>query len=273
MRILVTGSDGFISKNLIPKLSGEIIEFTKKHNIDDVNITPDIVIHTAAEMYDICNMYKSNIYLTYKLLEKSVQWKVKKFIYIGSSSEYGRVKTPINEQMKINPCTIYEATKGCATLLTQSFSRYFNLPALIIRPFTLYGPYEKSCKFLPTIFKNIYKKEIVKLVEEPVHDWVYIDDFIDSIIKLLDIGQYNGDIVNIGTGKQYSNLELIKILETILDIEIKYKKIDNMRSYDSNNWVCDITYAKEKYKIETKTDIKTGLTRYSKWIKQNINNI
>jgi len=148
--IYITGINGFIGRNLK--------EFYEDHNIygllkkyepeyvksNIINFSPDYIIHCAAEIYDEDKMFESNILLTKAILDACREVKnLKKLIIIGSSSEYGRKTYPISEECNLDPTTIYEATKGAASLLAQGYSKTYDIPITIIRPFTIVGRYEK----------------------------------------------------------------------------------------------------------------------------------
>jgi nucleoside-diphosphate-sugar epimerase len=269
MRCLLTGSKGFLARNISQRISGryDIIEFNKPMHLEDVGAT-DIIIHCAAEIYDEKNMFETNVVLTHALLQKALKENCKKFIYIGTSSEYGRIPYEICEAEPIDPTNLYEATKGCGTLLTQAFSREYGLPGIIVRPFTIYGPYENERKFIPTIYKAHLKKTPIQLVAKPVHDWTWIDDFVDGIERLLEINYFPGDIVNFGTGIQTPNSTVFLTVMSLLKDVIPFTAVESLRSYDSTSWKCDNTYAKKQYEITFKTTLATGLEKYVEWMKK-----
>ena len=269
MICLLTGAKGFLAQNISKKISDKynIIEFKKPMQPEDIGCV-DIIIHCAAEIYDEKNMFESNVLLTHALLQKALKDNCKKFIYIGTSSEYGRARRGTTETDRINPTTLYEATKGRGTLLTQAFSRQYGLPGIIVRPYTVYGPYEKEQKLIPTIFNAYLKKIPFNFVKNPVHDWVYIDEVVSGIEKLLEIDYIPGDIVNFGTGIQTTNLNILRIIEKILGEAIPFTEIETFRSYDSNYWKCDNRYAKAQYGICFDTDLQTGLEKYEAWMKE-----
>jgi nucleoside-diphosphate-sugar epimerase len=269
MKCLITGAKGFLGRNISQRISGqyEVIEFHKPMCLDDVGVA-DIIIHCAAEIYDEKKMFESNVVLTHSLLQKALKENCKKFIYIGTSSEYGRMLGEMNEEDRINPTTLYEATKGCGTLLTQAFARQYGLPTIIVRPFSIYGPYENERKLIPTAYKAYIKKIPLSLVKTPVHDWTWIDDFTAGIEQLLTHRILPGDIVNFGTGIQTSNLTVIHMLEEFLNDKISYKELGTMCTYDSESWKCDNRYAKAMYEINFNTTLQAGLEKYVKWMKK-----
>jgi nucleoside-diphosphate-sugar epimerase len=262
-KILITGR-GFVSQNLQRKLYGhEIFVYTREDSPADIlDFQPQIIFHTAADLYDIERMFDSNVKLTYDLLEITKDLNYQSFVYIGSSSEYGRVDGPMNETMPISPRTMYEATKGCGSLLCQAYAKIYNKPIIIARPFSLYGRYDVERKLIPTLYRCFSQNTKARLVEESVHDWIYIDDFIRGIIAIA-FAPKGADIVNFGSGVQTTNLQVVRILEKIFGKSLEYEAIAGIREFDTTiSWVCDTSYAKEKYGFECRYSLERGLSRY-----------
>ena len=197
-------------------------------------VKPDIIFHLAGEIRNEEKMFDSNIKLTYNLLEESKDLDYRSFIYVGSSSEYGRKNHPMSETDNLDPDTLYEATKGAGSLLCRAFAKTYNKPISIARPFSLYGKYESPNRFIPTIFRYASTGETLPLADG-VHDWTYIDDFIDGLMWLMTI--YGQEIVNFGTGIQTTNEEVVRIVEDILGKKIRAIPVGKLRSYDSSSWV------------------------------------
>ena len=181
MKIFITGKNGFIAQHLIKHLlnAGHIIEGSSQGDNMYAKLKefqPDIIYHLAAETSSNDKMVESNILLTHIILEYCRHNPIKKLLVFGSSSEYGRKPTPIKETDILEPQTIYEGTKACATLLSRSYAYTYNITTTVIRPMSVYGPLEKPNKFMSLLFS---KK--LKYLSEAYHDWIYIDDFRYSI--------------------------------------------------------------------------------------------
>lgn len=267
--VIITGATGFLGKNLFERLStdnnvwcikrGDLIskDVMRKFN-------PDYIYHFAAEIYDDAKMIESNILLTYNLLEATKDIDFKAFVNVGSSSEYGFKKSPMKETDVLVPRTMYESTKASATLLCQSYATSYDKPIVTIRPFSVYGRHEPSKRFIPTIAEKFFTKAGIS-ISEGVHDFVYIDDFIDGVLQVAtsDREKIKGDIVNLGYGVQYSNFEVYDNLRILFGYDIKVTKLTSkLRTYDSQTWVADISYAKKKYGYLPKYNFLDGLREY-----------
>ena len=268
MRILITGYTGFIGKSLLKRFKGEDIkvigrEWKSNLVLKDqiIEFNPEYIIHCAAEIKNAYNTFEANVLMLNWLLETTINIDYKAFINIGSSSEYGYTTIPMTEKELLKPRTMYEATKGAGTLLCQGFAREFNKPVVTVRPFSVYGEYEPSSRLIPTLFRN-FKNNIVSNISLGVHDFIHIDDFLDGLlyIMLSEREIIKGDIVHLGSGVQYTNLEVFNIIKDLFNSTLEPISIENIfNKYDTLNWVADITYAKSRYKFNPKYNLKTGL--------------
>ena len=272
MKIFITGKNGFIAQHLLKNLlnAGHIIEGSSQS--DDVyskleEFQPDIIYHLAAETITNDKMVDSNILLTRTILEYCRHNPIKKLLIFGSSSEYGRKNTVIKETDLLEPQTIYEGTKACATLLSRSYAYTYSIPTTVIRPMSVYGPLEKSYKFMTLLFS---KK--LKYLNEAYHDWIYIDDFIEGALTVMNYQEEEiFNIVNIGYGKQYSNTFIVEEVEKLMNYKFNYI-IDETKGkvYDSMSWVCDPTLLNNKYKFFPKYTIQEGLAAQHEEFKKSL---
>lgn len=264
MKIVITGYTGFLGKNLLDRfLNDNLLLIGRDHSLIDLipKFNPDYIFHFGAEIYDDSKMMESNICFTHKMLEVSKEVNYKSFIYCGSSSEYGKKDNPMSETDVLVPRTMYEATKGAGTLLCQAYATTYNKPIATVRPFSVFGRYEKEHRFIPTLFRKFDNHDSIK-ISPGYHDFVYIDDFIDGVLSVAfsDPEKIKGEVVNLGTGVQYSNYELYDIMRSIYKYDIPLEKTDSlMRVFDTNNWVADISRARDNFGYNPKFNLREGL--------------
>lgn len=243
MKTAITGSSGFIGKHLHLRLKDDLYLYSRDEGMEGIiDFNPDYIFHLAGEIYQEEEMVESNIELTHKLLNAARHMtNLKAFVAVGSSSEYGRKDHPMSETDFLDPTTMYEATKGAATLLCQAYARAYGVPAMVARPFSVYGTYEPAKRFIPTVLRLIKRDEELKLAPG-VHDFIHVDDFVDGLLLLASNPQ-PGEVFNFGTGVQTSNRELVSFVEQIYDKKLKVKEIPSLHSYDTTSWVADISKA------------------------------
>ncbi|HET8688293.1 MAG TPA: NAD(P)-dependent oxidoreductase [Methanosarcina sp.] len=269
MRILITGTTGFLGKSLKEY-------FDPKHNVivwgrnTEISLNeavyifrPDVVIHCAGEIYKPELMYETNIGLVQELLTGIKDYSPKtRLVTIGSSAEYGPVAHPTSEKDPINPVDVYQATKGAASLLCQGYARQFGLDTCVARIYSGYGPHERQRRLFPTLYRAFFNNESMTLFDG-AHDFIYIDDFVRGIDILINSPWPAGEIVNFGSGKQYSNLEVLQAWERVTGKKAPVKYEEKLsKAYESKTWVCDTTYAKEQYGFETQISLEEGIADF-----------
>ena len=186
--------------------------------------------------------------------------KLKKFIQIGSSAEYGKIKSPQRENSVCLPKTHYALAKFSCTNFLQNSYQVNSFPATILRFFLVYGPKQDKNRILPQLIESCLKNKAFPTTKgEQYCDFCYIDDAVRAIFKTLTSKKTDGEIINIGSGKPLQIKKVIKqIVKTIgsgkpLFGKIKYKKNTNMRLYPN------ITKAKKILKWKPKLNFVKGL--------------
>lgn len=238
-------------------------------------IKPNIIVHLATysnyrNQRAIRQMVNLNIQGTLNLLMASMNIDYTIFINTGSSSEYGFKNKPMNEEDLLEPTSFYAATKASATLLCQVFARELKRPIVILRPFSVYGPYEKKDRFIPTIIKAVIENKPISLTSgKQRRDFIYIDDVIDAYIKVIKNGKsLAGQILNIGTGKQYANNDVVKTLFKAVGKTVSVKKgAFPKRFWDTPYWVANISKTNKLLKWKPQFSLEEGLKKTYSWYK------
>lgn len=261
--ILITGSNGFVGKNLIDFYRDKfnILTFAKNDNLDNILVkNPDVIINCAASIYDIDTMFDTNVVLVNKLINHIEKHKETKLIQIGSSAEYGKKTSATKEIDSLDPVSFYSGTKAAATMMCVSAACEFDLPIIVVRPYSLYGNYEKPYRLFSKLFNAfVYKEEMI--LYEGYHDFIYIKDFIFGIDNLVSGDYNNGDIVNYGSGLQTSNKEVLDIFIDIFGYIPERLHIHEgmAKTFESKTWVCDTRYSSTRYGFTTKYSLKNGI--------------
>jgi nucleoside-diphosphate-sugar epimerase len=268
MKIAISGTTGFIGKNLVEYFSNETVcSITRGQDpFSSLNIfQPDLIIHSAAEIYDSDAMFDSNVLLTKNYLDWLKQNPSAQMIYLGSSSEYGPVSRMSSENDKINPIDMYQATKGIGTILCQGYARTYDLDIKIVRPYSVYGKYEKPHRLFPRLWKAFMLEQPMTL-HDGYHDFIYINDFIKGI-ELIYKSQSapKGDIINLGSGIQYSNFEVLHAFNRITGKTAPVTEVCiKAKTFETDIWCCDNSYALEKYGFSCEYDLESGIRDFLK---------
>lgn len=298
-KILITGGSGFVGQNIIhilrkEKPSAKIYNLSRTplpiegvshipcpdaatFSFDHIDTDFDHIIHTLAlsnEAYckDFKYAQKVNIEFTKNLLEFSLrQKKLKKFIYISSIIIYDNTEAPpVAENAKLYlHYSNYAFTKGIAEYYVNHFREKLGLPAIIFRLSNIYGPYQdftNSPFLVPSkIIQAITDHKIEVFTLTPKRDWIYSEDAAVAIVKSLDIDF--GGIFNLASGKSSSVEEIVG--EISAQLGVKYTSLDKPAS-GPNNFYCDITKITTTLNWHPSVNLKEGIEKTIRYIKDNL---
>lgn len=220
MKHYITGANGFIGKHVCEFLKDhEVVKLKHNHWPFEFDAGSTIV-HLAAygnhyDQKDPQRIIQSNITTLRWLLEAFHRSDATKFYNVSTSS----VTLPVQ--------TMYSASKLFGECMVNSYNdkRMVN-----IRPYSVYGPGEAAHRFIPTVIRCLHTGEEMQLDPYATHDWIYVDDFISAM--------FNG-VTEIGTGIQFTNLQVVRMLEQISGKELNYRTVKGLRDYDTDYWHCN----------------------------------
>lgn len=194
---------------------------------------------------------------------------IETFVQIGSSSEYGKSKSPLKETQLGKAKSIYgkcklRASKYLLSLKNRKFS------FVIIRPFLLYGPYQDNNRFLPfAISSLIAGKKFACSDCTQYRDFLYIDDAVRAIKACLGNKKIYRKIINIGLGKPIQLRKAINIIQK----KIKKGKPDfgriALRSDEPEVIYPDIKRAKKYLDWKPVISFQQGIIKTINYFKKN----
>ncbi len=172
------------------------------------------------------------------LTEIFLKKRPKAFIQMGSSGEYGALRSPQKENSKCSPKSIYGQAKLLASKYLISIAREKNFPVTILRLYQAYGPKQDFNRLIPIVIKACIKnKKFPCSSGEQLRDFLYIDDVVDAILKSLKCEKARGQIINIGTAKPQKVKNVINLIKKILKGghpqfgKIKFRKDEILKIY------------------------------------------
>ena len=229
--------------------------------------------------------FNNNVIKSLNLIETVVDAGAKNFIFSSSCAVYGEPKTtPITEKHQTVPINPYGETKLFIEKVLHWYSLKFNLNYVILRYFNAAGAsflfksgeyHQPETHLIPLLIKSILNKDTTfkvfgndydTLDGTAVRDFIHIDDLSNAHYLAYNyLKEGNPNIsVNLGTGKGYSILEIIKILEKITSKNIKYE-IKPRREGDPPILVANYNIAKKHIGWVPKIGINEILTSAFLW--------
>jgi UDP-glucose 4-epimerase len=293
MKILITGSQGFLARNLAKTLNNKKFyvygigrgKWNKNEhkkwgykknvnnnislkNIHKYKINFDYVIHCAGKVIGLLpeDDFQRNVSTTQSILEYISQKKIKpKLILMSTLAVYGNSKKQVlTENTKINPISNYAINKLLAEELCKFYNKKYNIDIMILRTGSLIGPGLKR-QFIFDACNKIRKNiNIFFGTGEEARDWLFIDDISILIFKIIKKRFKNLKIINVGSGRAIKIKDIISYISKKMDINISPKFNGVGKNSNPKILVSSIKEAK-KFKWSPKIEFFDGLDLYIKW--------
>lgn len=307
MNILVTGGAGYIGRITAANLkqsgfnpviydlkNGQDIADTKKLIAVITKNNIKAVIHFAAfiemgeSMAKPAKYFTNNFLGSQSLLEAMTATKADKIIFSSTAGVYGNPeRTPIKETDRKLPENPYGLSKLMVEEALQFYDRIYRIKSISFRYFNAAGAsldgkmgenHQPETHLIPNIIKAILTNKEFKLFgsDYPTRDGTCVRDYI----HVLDLAQahvlglkallsgHQTDVFNLGTGKGYSNLEIIKTAEKVSGKKVRLK-IEARRPGDANELVADPDKIKHSLGWQPRhSDLKTIISTAWNWHKK-----
>ena len=180
----------------------------------------DAVIHLAGPPSVRASFDRAPEYVTVHVggttvsLQACIDEGVRRFVYLSSADVYGRPQTDrVAEDHPLSARSPYAAAKIGAEQMVGAFAHARGLEAVILRPFSIYGPGMSHESLLFTILDQARSRDEIVLADlEPVRDYCYVDDLAQAVVLATLAPVASPLIVNAGTGTGTSVAELARIV-------------------------------------------------------------
>lgn len=244
-------------------------------------IQPKHVIHLAAQAgvrYSLENpgaYIQSNLVGFANVLEACRHQGVDHLIYASSSSVYGgNRKVPFAEEDQVDhPVSLYAATKKSNELMAHAYAHLYGLPVTGLRFFTVYGPWGRPDMAYYKFTKALLANETIDVYNhgDMERDFTYVDDVVESIVRLLDVPPAENEIssapyalYNIGNHTPVSLTSFIETLEGVLNVKAK-KNLMPMQPGDVKKTFAEVKALQACVGFEPATPLREGLQKFAQW--------
>lgn len=220
-----------------------VVNFAAESHVDNSIKNPEIFL-------------KTNVLGTQVLLDACIKYNCKRFHQVSTDEVYGSLpidkkELKFTESSALKPSSPYSASKAAADLLVLAYYKTYGLNVTISRCSNNYGPNQFPEKLIPVIISKILKNEPIPVYGDGnnIRDWIYVKEHCSAIYTIIKSDAHSGEVFNIGSNCEKTNLEIIKSIVNILEQQeyiVKYVKdrlghdkryaIDSQKIRDIFNW-------------------------------------
>ncbi len=197
----------------------------------------DFIVHNGAEVHAIRSLTNPELFVqantlgVFNMLEAARILRPKIFLYTSSAEVFGP-KPPNSAHMEnssLNPSNPYAASKAAGEMLVKAWHRTFGVNIIIARSMNFFGKKQQVSKFVPMVLAKALAGETVKVHvgadgKPGTRQWIYIEDYVDALIFLLQNGKI-GEAYNIA-GQVRDNFEVIQHIREVSTLPIQTEHVD-----------------------------------------------
>ncbi len=244
--------------------------------VDSLARDADAIINYAAETHVDRSIMSprdfamTDVIGTQTLLEAAKKYAHSRYIQISTDEVYGSIESgKFTEESPFLPNSPYAASKAGGDLLCRAYGVTYKIPVIVTHSCNFIGPFQYPEKFIPLFITNLLEGKKVPLYGkgENVREWIYTEDHCSAIDLILHHG-VPGEVYNIGTGMEKTNMETAKLLLALLE------KDENSIEFVKDRLAHDWRYAIDCSKLralgwEPKYDFAAALQKTVEWYKNN----
>ena len=242
----------------------------------------DIVVHCAAETHVTRSIFDNLLFFETDVLGTQTvanavlahSDKVERFIHISTSEVYGSaVKEVMDEEHPLLPASPYAAAKAGADRLVYSYWNTYDIPAVILRPYNMYGEFQHLEKVIPRFITSCILNEPITIHGDgkASRDWVFVRDVCWAIGQAMHqpLVRIKGEVINIGSGVSTSILSLAEMVVDWMGIDRGLITYTNDRPGQVFRHTSSTTKARAALDWAPTMWLEEGLPRTIKWYEKN----
>jgi nucleoside-diphosphate-sugar epimerase len=274
-RVLVTGARGFVGRALcrsLVSLGHEVLELSRADgDISNPATLKSIgpaehVFHLAARTFvpdswnDPRGFHVTNVLGTLSVLEYCRHHRAR--LTFVSAYVYGSTdRLPITEDVEPQPRNPYALSKHMAEQACRFFSACHDIDVIVPRPFNLFGPGQDKHFLIPHILHQVEKGESIHVQDlSPKRDYLYIDDFIEFLIRTLE-GPAGYNIFNVGSGISLSVEQVISVVQSVAGTTLPVTSAGEVRRNEIDDVYANVHKARALLGWTCRTAFRDGIER------------
>jgi UDP-glucose 4-epimerase len=308
-RVLVTGASGFIGSHLTRRLIAEgaevhaltstvssvyptrLLEVRDQITLHEASLSdrgalqlvaadvrPSYVFHLGAythvgkswQRVDEC--IQVNIQGTVNLVMALEPFGFTRLVNVGTSEIYGDVDVPFREDGPVHPISPYSISKHCAEEYCRLFADARGWPVVRVRPFNAYGPMQSPDRVIPEIITRALQRQPLKMtLGTQTREFNYVEDLADGMIHAATAAGADGELFNLGCGREVSMRDLATLILDQMDnpIEADFGALAE-RPIEIPRMYADASRAERRLGWRAATPLEDGLARTIAWYRASL---
>ena len=249
-------------KKLIKELQGydAVINFAAESHVDKSISNPKVFLDT-------------NIIGVHKLLEYLKGGVFGRLVQISTDEVYGSIQYGnANEEANLKPNSPYSASKASSDLIVRSYFETYKTDSVITRSSNNYGPYQHPEKLIPNFITKLLKREKIPVYGDGsnIREWIHVSDNCRGIYLAL-INGIAGEIYNLGSGNELTNMELTKLILNSMGFNESYIEFVTDRPGHDFRYSLDSNKSRKELGFKPSIDFSYGLNETINWYEENRN--
>jgi UDP-glucose 4-epimerase len=304
-KVLVTGGAGFVGSNLVNVLVKEGASVTvlddlftgRKENIAKIDhvefikgsvteynllsrlvkkadivfnlAVRNIIVSTKSPILD----FQVNIGGIFNVLLAAKKYGVERVIYTSSASIYGNPRyLPINEDDRLSALSPYAASKLSGENYCSAFYESYEVPVVVLRYSNVYGinqtPTNPYCGVVSKFYDCLMDRKAPQVHGdgEQTRDFTYVSDAVEATVLAALSPKADGDVFNVGTGKETSVNELVYHISNITGCKIPPQYIDKRDIDNIRRRVLNIERIRRVLRWSPAITMTKGLEKTYTWL-------
>ena len=263
---------------------------------------PDGVFHLAAESHVDRSITGPDVFIRTNILgtahmlaaarkyfESDKAPEAFRFLHVSTDEVFGELSASgsdlFTESTSYDPRSPYAASKASSDHLVRAWMNTYGLPIIITNCSNNYGPFQTTDKLIPLVIANAmkHKKLPVYGKGEQVRDWLFVDDHVRGLVKVMNEGEL-GHSYNIGGHNEKRNIDVVREICSIMDElrptrnEAELDGYADLIEYVTDRPGHDFRYAIDASKMQNELSwrpletFESGLRKTVQWYLKNLGN-
>ena len=237
----------------------------------------EVIVNYAAETHvdrsimDPEAFLRTGIFGTRNLLEVTKNKNLQKMIQISTDEVFGSIEQgEFTEESPFAPNSPYAASKAGADLLCRSYFVTYQTPVVVTHSCNYYGSHQYPEKVIPLFITNLLEDKKVPLYGDGlnVREWIHTSDHCRAVDAVLHKAE-PGSVYNIGTGQEYTNIDLTKLVLQKMNLDQEMIEPVKDRAGHDRRYAIDHSKITRELGWEPQVQFEDGIVETIKWYRDN----